>query len=223
MNNPSFLFTKEEYENAKFDEMLLLKCSFCNKQFTCRKKNIHERIRKNLKTFCSLKCVANTKRTQILCSCHNCGKEYKRIPTHIKKYKHSFCSQSCTAKWNNTHRTKGNSISKLEKWLQSKLINLYPNIDFVFNQNTAIGVELDIYIPSLQLAFELNGIFHYEPIFGPEKLNSVQNRDQKRYHLCIANQIDLCVIDTTKQKIFKESTSQIYLDIIANIINDRSG
>jgi len=45
---------------------------------------------------------------------------------------------------------------------------LYPDLVIHFNKKDAINSELDIYIPSLKLAFELNGIFHYEPIFGKE-------------------------------------------------------
>ena len=40
----------------------------------------------------------------------------------------------------------------------------------------AINSELDVYVPSLNLAFELNGIFHYEPIYGEKKLNQILSK-----------------------------------------------
>jgi hypothetical protein len=35
------------------------------------------------------------------------------------------------------------------------------------------------------------------------------------------SKIDLCVIDTTKQRYFKERTAQPFLDIIIKIINSK--
>jgi hypothetical protein len=37
----------------------------------------------------------------------------------------------------------------------------------------------------------------------------------------LENNIELCIIDTSNQKYFKENTSKIYLDIILKIINDK--
>ena len=76
-----------------------------------------------------------------------------------------------------------------------------------------------IYIPSIKLAFELNGIFHYEPIFGEEKLEKIKSNDQNKFLICKKNNINLCIINTCQQKYFKISTSQKYLDIIVFIIN----
>jgi len=144
--------------------------------------------------------------------------------SQIKKSKLNFCCQSCAATYNNTHKTKGTRISKLEVWLSKQLQQLYPNLEFQFNQKEAINSELDIYIPSLRLAFELNGIFHYEPIYGSEKLSSTQNNDNRKYQACIEQGIELCIIDTSHQTYFKEQTSLKFLNIIQNIINlKRSG
>ena len=113
------------------------------------------------------------------------------------------------------------NISKLEIWLQSELIKIYPQTEFVFNGIKAINAELDIYIPSLKLAFELNGIFHYEPIFGKRKLEQTKNNDVRKFAECANNNIGLCVIDTSGQKYFKIETSHKYLKIICDIINER--
>ena len=88
------------------------------------------------------------------------------------------------------------------------------------DKNT-IGAELDIFIPSINIAFELNGIFHYEPIFGPHKLNRIKFNDLLKSDLCYKQKIDLCVIDTSNQKYFKPESSKAYLDIILTIIKER--
>ena len=68
---------------------------------------------------------------------------------------------------------------------------------FHFNRKDAINSELDIYIPELKLAFELNGIFHYESIYGSEKLNQIQNNDNRKFQACLEQGIELCIIDTS--------------------------
>jgi hypothetical protein len=132
-------------------------------------------------------------------------------------------SRSCAGTYNNAHKTHGYNRSKLELWLEKQLPILYPKIKFIFNERLTLGAELDIYIPELKLAFELNGIFHYEPIFGSNKLNEIQNRDQLKFKLCLENKIGLCVIDTSTQKYFKEESSRKYLKIITDIIDSEIG
>ena len=67
--------------------------------------------------------------------------EYKK-----SKSGNNFCSKSCATKYNNAHKTKGTRVSKLELYIQSQLLKLYPNLLFLFNDRTAINSELDIYI-----------------------------------------------------------------------------
>jgi len=136
-------------------------------------------------------------------------------------YKNNFCSLSCSAIYNNKNKKHGTRRSKLEVWLEKQLILLYPNLDIHFNRKDTIGSELDIYIPSINLAIELNGIFHYEPIFGNDKLNQIQENDISKSKACIDNEIDLCIIDTSGQKYFKPKTSQKYLNIIIKIFKER--
>ena len=80
---------------------------------------------------------------------------------------------SCAATYNNKNKTHGTRRSKLECFIEKKLSELYPDLTIHYNQKDTINSELDIYIPSFKLAFELNGIFHYEPIYGEEKLNQI--------------------------------------------------
>ena len=108
------------------------------------------------------------------------------------------------------------------RYIQKQLLEKYPSLTFLFNDKTAINSELDIYIPSLKLAFELNGIFHYEPVFGENKLQKIQENDENKFQKCINNNISLCVIDTSSQKYFKEQSSQKFLNIIIEVIEKHS-
>lgn len=204
----------ECYGKSKITKKVV-NCLCCNKTF----EKFVSQIDKHPQHFCSTVCTGIYRRTKIKVSCVTCNKIIEKIPSNIKK--NNFCSLSCSSKYNATHKTTGTNRSKLEKYIEQYLSEKYPKILVFYNDTKAIGKELDIYIPSLNLAFELNGIFHYEPVYGVDKLNRTQTNDLSKTLLCHEHKIDLCVIDTTIQKYFKESTSQIFLDIITNIINER--
>ena len=212
------LYTEEEFEKARSRQKLALQCKHCGKMFLKPKNSIQSVNILGTLEFCSPHC-ANSRNPPSTLKCEQCGEEFIKLQSQIKKSKHHFCSRSCSATWNNQHKTKGTRISKLEKWLQSKLPLLYPNLEFHFNRSDAINGELDIYIPSLKLAFELNGIFHYEPIFTKEKLEKTQNNDRRKMQACLEQSIELCIIDVSKHKYFKEQTSAQFLEIIKNIVS----
>lgn len=104
-------------------------------------------------------------------------------------------------------------------WLEQQLPTLYPSLEFHFNRKDAINGELDIYIPSLKLAFELNGVFHYEPIFGQDKLQQIQSNDQRKHAACYEAGIEMCWIDVSSMVYFKASNAMKYLTIIGSIID----
>lgn len=98
---------------------------------------------------------------------------------------------------------------------------MFPKIRFEFNNRTEIGLELDIFLPDYKIAFELNGIFHYEPIFGRAKLNQQKRRDRSKIISCYEAGIDLYIVDITDQKEVNEETCQLYLDEIIEIIDQK--
>ena len=219
------LFTEEEFQKAKASQPLALECERCGKTFYRQKTSVecesNNKIRNRLR-FCSVVCNSNNQKTKVIKICEHCGNSFQKILSQIQKSKHHFCCQSCAAKYHNSHRTMGYRRSKLEIWLESQLTSRYPNYVFHFNKTDAINAELDIYIPHLKLAFELNGIFHYEPIYGQNKLNKMQTNDHRKMLACAERGIELCVIDTTSMLVFKSPKAQKYLDIIVKIINEAS-
>lgn len=216
-------YTPEQFENAKSIDKLPLECEYCGTIFNRVKKEIKHELKANRGQikYCSQKCAHAIMKLSKTVTCGTCGSQFEKKESELKKTENHFCSHSCHATYMNQHKTTGIRRSKLEIWLEEQLSILYPDLDIKYNNKDAIGSELDIYIPSLNLAFELNGIFHYEPIFGKDKLNRIQENDKSKSKACIDNQIDLCSIDTSGLKYFKPKNAQKFLDIITNILNTR--
>jgi hypothetical protein len=218
------LYSQEEFDSAKSTSKLPLKCIRCHSIFLCEKRKIQAVLAGNkchTREFCSGKCRSEHRSPSIVVECKQCLFSFKKKPAEIKKTKHNFCSQSCAAKWHNAHKTTGTRVSKLERWLQEQLLLLFPNLEFHFNRTDAIEAELDIFIPSLRLAFEINGIFHYEPIYGLKKFSSIQSNDQRKMLACAERGIELCVIDVSSVVYVKPARCQKFIDIISNIVNGR--
>ena len=220
--NYSDLSVQFQLSNTKQEDLIYLTCTKCGKQTTKRHKRVKQAIYEGSKIiYCSKHCSNMARITTIEAPCGSCGKLVTRVSNQVKKSKsgHVFCSNSCSATYINAHKVVGNRRSKLEMWLENQLTSLYPNLIFQFNRKDTIQSELDIYIPTLKLAFELNGIFHYEPIYGTDKLASILNNDTRKFQACLEQGIELCIIDSSKQIRFTEQSSKQYLDIIRQIIN----
>ena len=218
------LFTNEEYLAAKSQSLLPCECEHCKHSFLTQKKVITQEINHNRGRvkFCSPKCssdhLTHTKTSILICS--QCGTEVVRKSSAIKKSKTGlfFCGHSCAATYRNAHKTTGNRRSKLEQFIEISINKNYPVLHCLFNDKTTIKSELDIYIPSIKLAIELNGIFHYEPVFGDNKLEQIQKNDQNKFQQCQKLGISLCIIDTSAHKYITAKTSQKYINIVLEII-----
>jgi len=218
------LFTPEEFEAAKCHQLLPLKCKHCGETFHRTKHTIQCGLRNSHHStadYCSHSCQANCqhKGHRLELACDQCKGTFSKDLNQIQKSKHHFCCQSCAGKYHNAHKTTGTRRSKLEVWLEAQLITLYPDLGFHFNRTDAIDAELDVFIPSLKLAFELNGIFHYEPIYGQNKFNRMVSNDQRKFAACSEKGIGLCIIDVSKIKYFKDRTSKPILEIIQKVIS----
>ena len=218
------LYTDHEFLSAGYKTLLPLKCEHCGKIFNKTKNAIQcAALRKNRTyegvRFCSRKCkgIAQTLDHPYI-PCEQCGKSFRKLQIEIKRtekrHGRHYCSHSCATRWRNLHKTTGVTVSRMEKWIAEELAKTYPSMEFHFNKKDAIGGELDIYIPSLKLAFELNGLFHYEPTFGQKKLEDTQRNDQRKVRTCLQMGIKLVVIDTSKLTQFKPEKCRKHLDDI---------
>jgi hypothetical protein len=214
------LFSKEEYESAKNSDLLQCKCEFCSKTFYTSKRHISFEIKhnRNQVRFCSRICfIESTKKKPVTCLV--CGKNVKRRQVkRSSRTSNKFCCRSHAAYYNNTHKTTGIRRSRLESFVSRELEQRFDKILFLFNNRSAIGYELDIYIPSLAIAFELNGIVHYRPIFGEEKFKNIQRVDNEKSLRCGNVGVHLYIIDTSSQQKFTEDSSACFLQRIVNVI-----
>ena len=222
------LYTEDEFNTATSREKLKLECEHCHQPFMATKKDIQWALKcsyRNILRYCSKKCKGKNEDTKVEFKCKMCDKVIKKRIKEVIRHncKYTFCSHSCNAKYWNVNKTWGSNRSKLELWLEQQLILLYPSLEILYNDRKTINAELDIYIPSLKLAFELNGIFHYEPIYGDDKLKTTMGNDNRKIFACAEQNIELCIIDTHNTKYFKEKSSKIFLDIITNIIGEKIG
>lgn len=217
------LIPSQNLFSMKYNTLVPLKCLYCKDIFHRKATRVRSIITRNTKAekldFCSITCKGLHQRTGVTKTCRNCEAKIYVIRRYAKS--HSFCSKSCAATFNNTHKKHGTRISKLEKWLQIVLPKMFSDLQISFNQKSTIGSELDIFIPKLKLAFEINGVFHYKPIYSKSQFLRIQNNDFKKVKRCSEQGIELCVIDSSKQKRFTEESSQTFLELIVEMIKKK--
>ena len=81
------------------------------------------------------------------------------------------------------------------------------------------GLELDIWLPSLKLGIEWNGIYHYKPIRGDQALQRIQSADERKKIICKEKNIKLIVIeDMTSHKKFIAETIDIIIKEIGVMV-----
>lgn len=133
-----------------------------------------------------------TKKHIIIWSCPVCNKKLELTPSNATKRK--YCSGTCRNKINN-QLINGNR-SKVEIALELNLREKFTNLEMSFNNRVIMSdnKELDVYIPSLQLAIEWNGIYHYKNFRGEEFLNKTKKQDFKKTEECKEKHIDLYVV-----------------------------
>lgn len=189
-------------------------CRCCNKEFLKSKSQIPFRPNH----YCSLKCKGLFDTKDIVCKCKNCDKEIIKKQKDINKVNNVFCSMNCAGFYTQTHKNWGGTRSKLEVYLEEQVHLYYPDLKLICNSKEAINFELDFYFLDLKFAIELNGIFHYEPIYGDNKLTRVKSNDKQKFKLCYENDIELCVIDSSSCKRLNQYAKDKYWNIFKNLL-----
>lgn len=193
-------------------------CEHCGMAFRTTSTQYHRNNRRGYRFFCTRWCrnTASVRARQSPCT--NCGTAVPRRPCDLKKVKNVFCSRSCAGSYNNRHKSKGSRRSKLEAFIVQRLQADFPAVEVLANDIRTIGAEIDILIPSLKLGIELNGILHYEPIYGAEKLERIVANDQQKVAACREKGIELAVIDVSWMKYFKPAAGERVYDVVKSLV-----
>lgn len=143
-------------------KIINITCDYCKISFERDPRFIKHKIDLGQnKFYCSNNCAHTAQTVKFITQCGNCNKDIETIPCTFNKSKSKkvFCNRSCSATYNNTHKTHGTRKSKLECLTEFCLTNSFSNLEMKFNSKTDINSELDIYIPKYKMAFELNRNF----------------------------------------------------------------
>ncbi len=219
------LISTTAFEEARSRALIPIQCPICKETFHLAKHHMQINLKRKINPTCSRSCrnrMIAPRRHKVPCT--QCGDVMEKTDREIEGHKkkglvNHFCSSSCFGTYNNSNRTHGYRRSKLEAWMEEALKRRYPGLEVECNGKRAIGSELDFYIPSLKLAFELNGVFHYEPVYGDDTFEGIQRRDRNKFARCQELGISLCVIDVSKHRYFKEAYNLPYLKIVTDIID----
>jgi very-short-patch-repair endonuclease len=205
----------QEFKKYKGKDLIPFNCSACGKLYHKTQRTSRQFIFKGYGLgYCDNRCQNSAKNTSVSEPCKHCGITVIRTLSERKSVKNVFCNNSCAAKYNNAHKQYGTRRSKFEIHLEEFIRKEYPNLELLCNRTEAIESELDFYFPELRFAIELNGIVHYEPIYGKDKFERIQNNDKQKSIRCYERGIELAVIDISKISYLTNKIKDEYSNII---------
>jgi MYM-type Zinc finger with FCS sequence motif len=201
----------------------LIACAWCKKLHYKEEHEITRGIRRNKKFLCSVECRNKDHSTSLKLNCTNCGKIFLITPSQFKRSKsgNAFCSKSCSATYNNRHKTYGTRRSKLEIYIEEQIKKFYPNLNCEYNSTLTVGSELDLYFPTLKLAIQINGILHFQPIYGLERLAKIQKLDQEKRDKCKELNVNLIEINCSEDRNVNKKNKELRWAELKSILDKR--
>ena len=130
-------------------------------------------------------------------------KEIKNGPSLLRKYKSIFGLLHFAFPDENWDKLKFSKRDKRsgQRWLFLQLQELFPGVEIIedfyhagLSKQASFSIQLDVFIPSRNQAFEFHGEHHYSdiPAFGHVELQ--MERDRKKLEICGKNGIDLKIV-----------------------------
>jgi hypothetical protein len=170
----------QKFASLNRHELAELQCLHCGETFHIEKHRVQRSIERGTGKYCSQTCARHARRTSEEVHCANCSELFRKQAVELRRTGNHFCSRSCAAQYNNRHKNLGaGRRSKAEDYLSNLIRRDFLSLKIIQNDRTLLpsGLEVDIVIPSLKLAIELNGPVHYFLLFGNRKLAKIQAAD----------------------------------------------
>jgi very-short-patch-repair endonuclease len=109
--------------------------------------------------------------------------------------------------------------SKLELFLLEKLLSDGYVVEFHKEQNLLnTKLQIDLFLPKLNIAIEVDGPSHFEPVWGNDVLTKNKKYDNKKTGLILGKGLILIRIKQSKD-FSKSRASKIYEELVENIKN----
>lgn len=201
------VYCSKRCESVGRDTRTEKECPHCKKIF---------RQKSNKQTFCSNSCKFANSKNKSEVPCFYCKKIVMRTPYQIKLAKYTFCSKSCNGKyysWKNDRKRR----SKAEKYLVDMIKEEFPNIEIHENSREILNchLEIDIWIPSIKLAIELNGPCHFLNIYGEKIFQRTLTNDEIKKKEILERGFNLLIININQpEKIVKPLINNQYQTVI---------
>lgn len=192
--------------------------------------------------FCNSKCSngfykkssSEKLKRQVQLICENCNLEFSRRKSAIlnrdinkgKPFNHNFCSKKCKGIFESKlglgifdkTATYTKNRSSLELFLEEKIKRNFPFLLIDPNNRSLLGYELDLYLPEISLAIEVNGIHHHKKIYKNQNLEAIQFKDSYKIEKCKELNIQLIIIPFIK-RLYLRHFEQIWKDLKLEFLN----
>jgi very-short-patch-repair endonuclease len=130
-----------------------------------------------------------------------------------------YTQENILKKANNAVRLSSKIGSKLERYLLKELLN--DGFDVVFHQEQTLAntkLQIDLLLPKLNVAIEVDGPSHFEPVWGEQNLSKNKKYDNKKNGLILGK--GLCLIRIKQTKDFSTSRAKIIYDKLRDRLNN---
>lgn len=119
---------------------------------------------------------------------------------------------------NEAVRESSKSGSKLEKYLLNKLLHDGYIVEFHKEQSLVnTKLQIDLFIPKMRVAIEVDGPSHFEPVWGDDALKRNKSYDDKKSGLILGK--GLVLIRIIQVKDFSKSRADIIYEDLKNQLN----
>jgi very-short-patch-repair endonuclease len=120
---------------------------------------------------------------------------------------------------NNAVREASKKGSKLENFLFQKLLKHGLNVDFHKEQSILnTNLQIDLFLPRYNIAIEVDGPSHFEPVWGEDALKRNKKYDNKKTGLILGKGLQL--IRIKQKKDFSKARAEIIFKELIQTIED---